>query len=102
MTTYEIPFSPQPQSFTIALNGGSYRLTTRWCAPMLAWTLDIADADNVPMVQGLPLVTGTDILKQLAYLGIKGSIRVQSSGEITKVPGLAELGISGLVFFITP
>lgn len=101
MTAYEIPFSPQPQTFTIALAGVSYRLSTKWCGAMNAWALDIAGPDNVNLVTGIPIVTGTDLLGQYAYLGIGGGIFVQSSGDLDAVPGFADLGQSGLVFFVT-
>ncbi len=100
-TAYEIPFSPQPQTFTIALAGVSYRLTTRWCGAMSAWALDIAGPDNLPLVSGIPIVTGADLLGPYAYLGIGGSIFVQSSGDLDAVPGFNDLGASGLVFFVT-
>lgn len=100
-TAYEIPFGPQPQDFTIALGGVSYRLATRWCEPMQAWGLDIYAADGVALVTGIPIVTGTDLLGQYAYLGIAGRIFVQSSGEVTAVPGFDELGEGGHVFFVT-
>jgi hypothetical protein len=101
MTPYEIPLSPQPQTFTIALVGVLYRMSTRWCGAMDAWVLDIYGQDELPLVLGIPLVTGTDLLGQYKHLGIGGSIVVQTLGNVEKVPGFADLGTSGLVFFIT-
>ena len=100
-TAYEIPFSPQPQTFTIALIGVSYRLTTRWCGAMLAWALDIYGPDGSALLLGLPIITGVDLLGQHKHLGIGGSIFVQSSGDLEAVPGFNDLGASGLVFFVT-
>ncbi len=101
MTAYEVPFSPQPQTFTISLANVSYRLTTKWCAALEAWILDIAGPDNLPLVTGIPLITGTDLLAPFAYLGFGGSLFVQSSGNLDAVPGFNDLGTSGLVFFVT-
>ena len=68
---------------------------------MSAWALDISGPDNLPLVQGIPIVTGADLLGQYEYLGIGGKIFVQSSGDLDAVPGFADLGASGLVFFVT-
>lgn len=101
MTAYEIPFSAQPQTFTISLGDTPYRLTTRWCSFMLAWVLDFVGPDGADLLLGVPLITGTDLLGQYAYLGIGGSIFVQSSGDLDAVPGFDDLGGAGLVFFVT-
>lgn len=101
MAAYEIPFTPEPQTFVIALAGVDYRLTTVWNKASESWTLDIMKPDNTPIVTGIPIVTGSNLLHQYAYLGIAGKIFVQSAGDVTKIPGLADLGIGGLVFFIT-
>lgn len=101
MTPYEIPMRPQPQTFTIALVGVLYRLSTRWCGAMGAWILDIYGPDELPLVLGIPVVTGVDLLGQYKHLGIAGRIVVQTLGDLEKVPGFEDLGVSGLVFFIT-
>ena len=101
MTPYEIPFRSQPQTFTIALVGVLYRLSTRWCAATDSWLLDIYGQDELPLLLGVPLITGTDLLGQYKHLGIGGSIVVQTLGNVERVPGFADLGASGLVFFIS-
>lgn len=101
MSAYEIPFLAQPQTFTIALAGVTYRLTTTWNIASQCWMLDIATPDGVPIVSGVPIVTGADLLGQYAYLGIAGRIFVQSAGQVTKVPGFSDLGSDGQVFFVT-
>lgn len=101
MSAYEIPFLSQPQTFTIDLAGTTYRLATSWNMHSQCWVLDIATPDGEQVVAGIPIVTGTDLLKQYAYLGVKGRLFVQSAGDVTKVPGFADLGASGLVFFVT-
>lgn len=101
MIPYEIPFTKEPQTFTIPLGAVSYRLTTSWCSPAACWTLDIALADGTPLVSSIPIVPGVDLLKQYAYLGIVGKLFVQSSGDATRVPGFADLGTTGFVFFVS-
>jgi hypothetical protein len=69
-----IPLQPRPQQFTVSLLGVTYGFLTRWCNPGRCWTLDVSDVAGNPLAQGLALVTGTDILGQVGYLGIGGSL----------------------------
>lgn len=101
MSAYEIPFLSQPQTFTIALSGVTYRLTTSWNTSSECWVLDIATPDGTPIVSGIPIITGVDLLQQYAYLGIAGRIFVQSAGQVTRIPGFNDLGADGQVFFVT-
>lgn len=89
MATYMIPLEPEPQSFSIALNGVEYRLTVRWFeAPAGGWLLDMATVDDEPVLSGIPLVAGCDLLEQYEYLGIGGRLVV--SGDMP--PTLDNLG----------
>ncbi len=40
------------------------------------WGLDIGDASNNPIVCGIPLIPGVNLLAQYAYLGISGELIV--------------------------
>lgn len=103
MTTgYEIPLSPQNQFFNIALNGTYYQLTTTWRAnsDVSGWFLDIADAQGNPLVQGIAIVTGADLLEQYAYLGIGGQLWVGTDGNPDAVPGETNLGITSHLWFV--
>lgn len=101
MTPYEIPLSPLAQSFQIALGGVLYSLDFWWCGPASSWMLNIAAADKTPILQSIPVITGTDLLKQYKHLGIKGSLYVQTDGDLTRVPGYTDLGVGGHVYFVT-
>jgi hypothetical protein len=85
MTPYEIPLSPNPQTFAVALAGKTYQLTFSWNTVLLCWLLDIATEDRTPIVSGIPVVTGLDLLTQYAYLGIGGSLVVQTDGSASLV-----------------
>ena len=102
MTVNEIPLQPAAASFAIDLAGGGYRMALHWCAPAACWILDIADTDGAPVVQGVPLVTGADLLAQYASLGIGGALEVQSDSQTDKVPDFASLGVDGHLYFLTP
>lgn len=100
MTTYyEIPLSPNAQTFQIPLAGVTYSMTIKWNWTNASWILDIADASGNPLISGIPLVTGADLLEQYGYVGIGGSLYVQTDNEPNVVPGYSDLGITGHVYF---
>lgn len=99
---YEIPFSPTPQVFRITLSGVEYQLTVQYrAAGNAGWILDIADAGGAPIVGGLPLVTGTDLLEPYAYLGLGGRIWVQGADDPDNTPTFDDLGVGSHVFWVT-
>lgn len=99
---YEIPLTPARQKFRIQLGGVTYTLTFSWNnAPTGGWVVDIADANEVPIVAGLPLITGADLLEQFAYLGIGGQLIVQSDFDVNAVPTYQNLGLTSHLYFLT-
>jgi hypothetical protein len=83
MPVYEIPLSSEPQTFAIELAGVSYQLTFTWNETLLCWLLDVATATRVPIISGIPVVTGLDLLAQYTYLGFGGALVVQTDGGAT-------------------
>lgn len=69
-TDYIIPIAPQTaQNFLIQINGTTYGFNFYFdTAPFAGWVLDISDSNWTPLVQGIPLVTGSDLLAQYGYL----------------------------------
>ena len=102
MTPYEIPLSPNAQQFYIALGGVQYSITVRWCPPAGVWVMDLGLGDDTVLVTAIPLVTGVDLLKQYAYLGVAGSLYVQSDANLYATPDFTNLGVTGHLYFITP
>lgn len=102
MATYEVPLSAEPQTFLIDLVGILYRMTVRWCGAMSAWVMDLDTPEEVPVLHGVPIVTGTDLLGQYEYLGIGGQLRAQTLGDLESIPTFENLGTNGVLFFITP
>lgn len=95
---YTIPLRPESQSFGITLAGKEYRLTVRWFdAAEAGWTLDIEEPDKAaPIIMGIPLVTGCDLLEQYAYMEFGGELWVE--GELP--PTLENLGSEVELVFI--
>lgn len=99
---FEIPLSPEPQRFTVTLGGVDYRLSVQYRnAGGAGWVLDIADASNQPLVSGLPLVTGVDLLGQYRHLQFGGRLWVQGAENPDDVPTYDDLGIGSHVFWVT-
>ena len=101
---YEIPLTPEPQRFSIALGGRSYLLRVYWAdGPEGGWMLDIplpgqADAggNGMPLLAGIPLVSGGDLLGQHRHLGIAGGLYV----ETELPPALDKLGRESRLLFV--
>jgi hypothetical protein len=92
-----------PQRFRIDLSGVGYMLTFQYRdADDGGWVLDIGDPDDVPLVCGIPLVPGEDLLAQYATLGFRGEMWVRSDGTPDAVPTFAGLGTTSHVYWIGP
>lgn len=65
------------------------------------WTVDIASSNGSPIVNGVPIVTGCDLLAQYRHLGFAGELRVQTSNDPDAVPTWANLGNQSHLYWIT-
>ncbi|MBN3832966.1 hypothetical protein [Burkholderia sp. Ac-20344] len=103
MATYlKIPLTADPQTFRITLSGIDYQMKVQYRdAGGTGWILDVADASGNPLVSGIPLVTGTDLLGQYSYLGFGGRLWVQGSADPDDVPTFDDLGIGSHLFWVT-
>lgn len=103
MNILEIPLVGGPQDMSIPLNGVTYRMTVLWRdAPTMdgGWCVDIADSGGNPIVQGIPLVTGANLLEQYEYLNINGELWVQTDNDIDAVPTFDNLGQASHLYFV--
>ena len=103
MSTFLIPLVNVPQVFQINLAGVDYNLTCKWNDAFEAgWVMDIADTlTNTSLMANIPLVTGTDLLSGLEYLGIQGQLYVQTDANPFAVPTLTNLGIESNLYFVS-
>ena len=94
MAVYEIPLSPQPQALNVTFPSGvSYDLRLVYLfTPNDCWELDINDSDGNPIVCGIPLVTGADLLAQYAYLNFGCKMYCTTDGDNSAVPRFYNLG----------
>lgn len=98
---YEIPLTAEPQRFEIALAGDLYQLTVYWSGQTEGgWLLDIATAEGgKALLAGIPLVTGTDLLRQYQHLQIGGMLWCFSQTDLP--PSLGDLGVDTKLIFET-
>lgn len=101
MTPYTIPLTNSQQQLSIALAGIIYNLTIKWNTIGNTWLLDIADQANNPLVSGIPLVCGCDLLGQYKHLGIGGSLIAQTDFSVNTPPTYSNLGSNGNLYFVT-
>lgn len=103
MTTfYEIPLSGTPQHFSIVLSGVTYQLLFRYRdAPMGGWVVDFFTSAGDRILCGVPLVTGSDLLGQYAYLNFNATLMVISDGDPDAVPTFNNLGSEAHVLWVT-
>lgn len=94
MAVFEIPLRPRPQIVTTRFpNGQTYSLRLIYeFGPDDCWLLDISDSFGNPIVCGIPLVTGCDLLAQFAYLGFGCSLYCTTDGDRPTPPKWWNLG----------
>ena len=102
MQVFEIPLTPATnQRFSISLTGTTYGMTVKWSPPSSCWVIDIADINGEPLISGIPMITGIDLLQQYEYVGIAASLVVQTDFAPDQVPGFDDLGKTGHLFVET-
>lgn len=101
MSAHEIPLRSTPQRFAITLGIGTI-LTFVWNKSAGCWVIDIDASGGVPILHGVPIVTGADLLEQFAYLGLGGALISQTDHDTDAVPTFTNLGTSGHLYFVTP
>ena len=101
MREYIIPLTSTPQKFNISLANKEYRITVRWNAAIEGgWWLDIATPDNYePILSGIPIVTGVDLLGPYGYLNFGGSL-VCWAGNSDASPMFENLGRENELLFV--
>ena len=100
VTSYEIPLEPAAQTFRIALAGVVYSITLWWSTIGNCWNMSFADANQVPIIDSIPLVTGVDLLGPFEYLDFGGQLTVQTDHDAGAIPTFANLGTTSHVYFV--
>ena len=94
------PSTDRPQSFTTQLGSAVYQFDLRWNDRSNVWTMDISDpVSGNPIVSGLAVVLGADLLKPYA-LGIGTLILVDETSTNTEA-ALDSLGSSVNLYWVS-
>jgi hypothetical protein len=104
MNFFIVPLLAAAQTLSIALGGVTYNLTLTYRdTDQGGWFMDIADAALNPIVRGVPLVMGADLLAQYGYLDFGGILALYNSGpQADTPPTFANLGGDCQLYWITP
>ena len=105
MTTaiFEIPLTPNAQSFLITLVGVQYRMTLVWRdIDDGGWFLDIADEQSNNIVQGIPLITGANLLEQYPDKNFGFGLYVGTDGDDAAIPTYNNIGTQSHLYVVTP
>jgi hypothetical protein len=104
LPVYEIPLTQENQQFNITLNGIQYQLRLTWREDddlVSNWVLDIYSSSAVPILTGIPLVTGVDLLGQYAYLALGFSLYVANDGNaLLATPTYANIGLTCHLLYV--
>lgn len=98
---YEVPVTPVPQRMAITLAGKPWNLGLYWNDISGKWIFDLSDQDKNPVLSGIPVVAGVDLLGQFEYLGIGGSLVVQTDADPYQDPTYENFGTGSRLIFVT-
>ena len=90
---YEIPITQKgSQSFTHTVDGVKHRVTLRYVFATDSYTLNLSRFEGSferSLISGMPLVTGADLFKQYAYLGVGQFSVFPATGDFENPTGEA-------------
>ncbi|SCC69844.1 phage baseplate plug family protein [Kosakonia oryziphila] len=99
MNISEIPLSADNQNFAITIAGTAYRMRLVWRDSF--WCLDLLNSDQTPVALSLPLVAGSNLLGQYAYLNLGFSLFVNSDIAGQENPTKTDLGFYSHLYIVT-
>jgi len=101
MAVFEIPLrGGRGSSQTVVLADVTYRLDVHWCDPLGVWVIDLSDDFGNPMISGIPMITGANLLAQYEYFDFHGILLAQSDFDWTVPPTFTDLGKQGHLYWI--
>ena len=98
----EIPLVSGSQSFATRLGGVDYQFQIAYRnVTEGGYFLDIADGRGNPLVQGVPLVTGINLLAQYPDIGFAGRLWLQTASVPDALPTYDGLGTDSKLLWVT-
>lgn len=102
MAFFKIPLNPFPETFSITINNVEYTGMTRWNAVQGCWMVSLANTNNVPILQNIPVIPGVNLLDQFDYLNLGVKMAALLDYDPATVPPFESLGTTGNVYVETP
>nr|WP_254305189.1 hypothetical protein [Rahnella aceris] len=99
ITISEIPLSPDNQQFNISLADTTYKMRLLW-RDAAGWVMDMQDSGGNPMITGIPLVTGVDLLAQYAFMEFGFSLYVGCDSSAQEYPTKIDLGNGSHLYIV--
>lgn len=90
MAIQEIPLTADNQEFSINIAGTTYRISIIWRD--LYWIMDLQNDRAEPVISGIPLVTGADLLAQYAHMNLGFKLVVVCDDNAQDYPTKTDLG----------
>lgn len=95
----EIPLSPDNQQFRILLGDKIYTLRIIW-RELAGWIMDVMDSGGTPLLCGVPLLSGVNLLQQYPHAGIVGRLIITTDKGAPDEPDKTNLGRNSHLIFI--
>lgn len=103
LTLFQIPLQNIPQRFEIALGTVTYTVENRWNSIAGYWELDWYDATGLPLVMGMALLGGVDLLDPYPQLGgnTAALVVLTAGADNGATPTLDGLGVDSQLYYLT-
>lgn len=99
MKVQEIPLSADNQTFTVSIAGVTYNMRILWRGTF--WGLDLQDSSGTPLIAGIPLVAGTNLLEQFQHMQLDFALVVECDNPQQEYPTQYDLGATSHLYLIT-
>jgi hypothetical protein len=98
---FEIPLEPKNQQISVQFGLVVYLLRLTWLASEdnPCWILDILDEEGVPVLTGVPLVSGADLFEAFPDLAFGGKLYCGHDGDMQAPPLYADLGSTSHLYW---
>lgn len=107
MAVFKIPLEARNQITRMQINGINYQLRVMWNKMAGVWILDIFTDTGFPILCGIPLITGANLLGQYEYKHIGNDVifivlTLAVGHSPSEIPSQTNLGTDGNLYYITP
>jgi len=75
-------------------------MSLKWFEAAKVWLVDLSDANGAPLILGIPLTTGSDLLEQYKHLGFVGGLWCSTDGDPDAQPTFQTLGVNSFLYYV--